>query len=244
MKQLRAIVIAAAFFTAGILRATEPDHLFAEGTNALLAGEYAVAAQAFENSAATQPAAGTFVNLGIAEWRRGHAGTAMLAWERAQWMDPFDARAAENLRFARQFTQTDSPQLTWFETASTWLPGNTWVWMAGAGLWLAVGAAVLPGIFRRRKTGRHQALATSGLCIFLFGITANYGVITRTQLGVVMQKRAELRLTPTRNSEVMATLAAGSSARKLKTRGDYFYIRTADGTGWIERNLFSLICPE
>ena len=244
MKRLRSIVIAAAFFNGGILRATEVDHLFAEGTNAMLAGKYAVAARAFADSAARQPAAGTFVNLGIAEWRRGHAGAAILAWERAQWINPFDARAAENLRFARQFTQTDPSQLTWFETASTWLPGNAWVWIAGAGLWLAVGAAVLPGIFRRRKTGWHQALATLGLCIFLFSITASFGVITRTRLGVVIKKGAELRLTPTWNSEIVATVATGSAARKLKVRGIYYYVRTADGAGWIERDQFSLVCPE
>ena len=244
MKRLRSIVIAAAFFIGGILRATEADQLFAEGTNAMLAGKYALAARAFADSAASQPAAGTFVNLGIAEWRRGHAGAAMLAWERAQWINPFDARAAENLRFARQFTQTDPPQLIWFETASTWLPGNAWVWIAGAGLWLAVGMAVLPGIFRRRKTGWHQALATLGLCIFLFSITASFGVITRARLGVVIKKGAELRLTPTRNSEIVAAVATGSAARKLKVHGNYYYIRTADGAGWIERDQFSLICPE
>ena len=97
----------------------------------------------------------------------------------------------------------DEPQLKWFETASAWLPPNAWVWLAGASLWLAVGALVLPGIFRRRKAGWHQALAAFGFGIFLFSLAANCGVVSRTQIGFVLKKNAPLLLTPTAEGEVI-----------------------------------------
>lgn len=220
------------------------DDFFAQGVADYHAGQFPEAAEAFEKSVAKHPAAGTLNNLGLAEWRRGHAGAAILAWERARWLSPFDSRAGENLRFARQLTQVETPRLKWFEAVSTWLPASAWLWLAGAGLWLAVGMMLLPGIFRRPKAGWHQALAAIGLCIFLFSLTANFGVVSRTKLGFVVEKNAPLLLTPTRDGEVTSTLTDGEPARELRTQGNYYLIRTDYGTGWIERDEFGLISPD
>lgn len=218
------------------------NDFFARGAELNRAGQYPEAAVAFGNSAQAQPAAGTLVNLGLAEWQRGHAGAAILAWEQARWIDPFEPRAEANLKFARQFAQVDAPQLKWFETASTWLPPNAWVWLAGASLWLAVGLLVLPGIFRRRKEGWHQTLAALAFGGFLFCLTANVGVVSRTQIGIVLKKNAPLLLTPTREGEMISTLTAGEPARQLRTRGNYLFIRTAGASGWVEQSEFRLIC--
>jgi len=217
------------------------EDAFARGLEFSRAGQFPEAAAAFTKSATAQPAAGTLVNLGLAEWQRGHAGAAILAWEQARWIDPFDKRAAQNLKFARTVAQVDEPQLKWFETASTWLPANAWVWIAGASLWLAVGALTLPGIFRRRKGGWQQSLAALGCCVFLVSMTANLGVVSRSQIGFVLKKNASLRLTPTREGEIISTLSAGEPARRLRTRGNYYFIRAANGSGWIERGAFGRV---
>lgn len=223
---------------------TATNNFFAQGVAAYRVGQFAQAAQAFQKAATRQPACGTLVNLGLAEWRRGHAGPAILAWERAQWIDPLDPRAEENLHFARQVTQVDTPQLKWYETVSSWLPARAWLWLAGASLWLATGMLLLPGVFRRRKAGWHQTLAAVGLALFLFSLTANLGVISRTNLGFVLDRDALLLLTPTPDGEVTTTLLAGEPARKLRTWGNYYLIRTEYGTGWIERGQFALVSTE
>jgi len=237
------IVLAALVCVATACQAATND-FFAQGVELSRAGQFPEAAAAFEKSARVRPAAGTLVNLGIAEWRRGHAGAAILAWEQARWIDPFDPRAGADLKFARQAAQLDAPQLKWFETASTWLPPDRWAWLAGASLWLAVGLMTLPGILRRRKAGWQQALAALAFGIFLFCITASLGVVSRTQTGFVLKKNALLLLTPTTAAEVVSTLNAGEPARRLRTRGNYFFIRTAFATGWISREQFGLVCPE
>lgn len=128
-------------FLAAILCATEfsratTNDFFANGVELSRAGEFPEAATAFEKAAETKPACGTLVNMGIAEWRCGHAGEAILAWEQAQWIDPFDENAEMNLKFARQAAQVEEPQLKWFEAVSTWLPPDAWVWLAcGASGW-------------------------------------------------------------------------------------------------------------
>ena len=238
-----AILTLALFFLASSVRAGTND-FFAQGTGFSRAGQFPDAAAAFAKSAQLLPAAGTLVNLGLAEWQRGHAGAAILAWEQARWIDPFDARAVTNLKFARQVAQVDAPQLKWFESASTWLPPAAWAWLTGASLWLAAGALVLPGVFRRRKAGGHQMLAALALVAFCFSLTANIGVVSRTQIGFVLGKNVPLRLTPTQAGNVISTLTAGEPARQLRTRGNYRFIRTAGESGWVEQGEFRLVGQE
>ena len=217
------------------------DDSFTHGVASARSGQLSMAAATFEKSVQARPSSGGFVNLGVTEWQRGRAGTAILAWERAMWIDPFDESAAQNLKFARTVAQVDEPELRWFETASTWLPPNAWVWLAGTSLWLAVGALVLPQVFRWRKSGWQQTLAALGLCAFIFSVTANLGVVSRTDIGFVLKKNAPLRLTPTSGSELTFTLSAGEPVRRLKTRGNYFFVRTPMAAGWIERDQVGLI---
>jgi tetratricopeptide (TPR) repeat protein len=216
---------------------------FARGIELTHAGEYPEAAAAFAEAAQAQPAVGTLVDLGLAEWQRGHAGAAILAWERARWIDPLDARAETNLKFARQVTQADEPQLRWHEIPSTWLPSRFWMSLTGVSLWLAVGLLVLPGIFRRRVAGWQQTLAALAFGLFLFGLTADVGVVSRTHIGFVLKKNVPLRLTPTREGEIISDLAAGEPGREIRTRGNYIFVRTANGSGWLERDQFQGICP-
>ena len=143
MRRFFPLILMLAISHAGLSRAATND-FFANGIAATRNGDFVDAVGVFQKSVQQQPTAGTLVNLGIAEWQRGHAGTAILAWEQAQWIDPFNERVVQNLKFARTVTQVDEPELKWFEAASTWLPPNAWVWVAGASLWLAVAALMLP----------------------------------------------------------------------------------------------------
>ncbi len=240
LRRRRCLACGSLFFAVNFAGAA-PDDFFARGVAAYQAGAFPEAAAAFEKSAQTRPAAGTFLNLGLAEWQRGHAGAAMLAWEKARWLRPRDPRAAENLKFARAVTQVAEPPLTWFETASTWLPSSAWMWLAGASLWLAVGALVVPRFFRWRRSGWPQWLAALAAGIFLFSLTANLGVVSRTHLGLVLRNQTPLRLTPTRDGEAITTLAGGEPVRWLRTRGNYYFVRTGDGSGWIERGALGLV---
>jgi hypothetical protein len=216
---------------------------FAAGLELIRAGNFPAATSVYQTAFPAEISVGALLNLGFSEWQRGHAGPAIRAWEQAQWVDALDERAAMNLKFARQVTQLEAPELKWFEQASTWLPVNWWVWIAGGSLWLAVGVTVLPSIFRRRKAGWHATLAAVGWMIFLFSLTANYGVVSRTHLGIVLPKNASLQLTPTSESEVITTLTSGESARQLRERGNYLLIRTSNATGWILREQFGRINP-
>ena len=219
------------------------DGLFQAGMKAYREGDYSSANRSFGEAAERQPASGTFQNLGNTEWQLGQPGRAILAWEQALWLDPFNQSARNNLRFARKTVQAEAPELAWYEVISTWLPMNSWPWITGASLWFAVGMGLLPGIFRLRKAAWHQALAAIGLMIFLLSLPAHLGVLSRTRLGFVVQRDTLLRLTPTQQGQVVTRLGAGDPARWERSQGGFVLIRTSRSLGWIEAGQFGLPCP-
>jgi tetratricopeptide (TPR) repeat protein len=234
---LAALVLATADASAGAPPAAASD--FLQGIEAYTSGAFDQAAALFRAVATREPSAGAYHNLGNAEWKRGQAGEAILAWEQAQWLNPFGANTRANLRFARQKAQLPSPSLSWYEICSTWLPGGAWAVLAAASLWLAVALVLLPGIFRWRKADWHHALAAASLAVFLLTIPALVGIQTRGRLGVIRSKDTPLRLTPTREAQVLGKLAAGEFARLERQRGDYVYVRTGnDAAGWVESAQF------
>ncbi|MBC8095791.1 MAG: hypothetical protein H7Y43_08260 [Akkermansiaceae bacterium] len=214
---------------------------FSAGVIAYRAGQYVESAQAFRELTAERPASGVLQNLGNAEWQSGRGGYAILAWEQALWLNPLDRNARNNLRFARETAQLEAPELTWYEFASSWLPATAWAWLAGVTLWLAVGALVLPGFFRWRKSAWQQAVAAFSFGAFLLCIPAHVGTLSRANLGFVLEKETPLRLTPTSGADNLTRLAAGDPARKVRTRGDFIFIRTSRSAGWIKQNQFRVI---
>jgi tetratricopeptide (TPR) repeat protein len=223
--------------------ASLPDALFQTGVTAYRAADYSVAAQAFRQSVTLQPASGALQALGNAEWQQRRIGDAILAWEQALWLDPFNESARQNLRFVRKTAQLEAPELAWYEVISSWLPVGWWAWIAGCSLWLAVGMVLLPGILRRRKATWHQAIAAVALMVFLLSIPALFGVQTRARIGFVLQEDTPLRLTPTAEAQSITRLAPGEPARSVRARGRYLLIRTNRTIGWVEQAQFGLTCP-
>jgi tetratricopeptide (TPR) repeat protein len=220
------------------------EALFHTGAQAYKSGDFLGAAEAFNKSAALHPAAGTLQNLGNAEWQRGQPGTAIVAWERSAWLDPFNNAARDDLRFARKNAQVEAPELAWYEVVSTWLPSNWWAAIAGASFWGAVGMVMVPGILRIRKAGWHQAVAAFGVMVFLLSLPAHAGIYSRSRIGFVLEKNTPLRLTPTQDAQIVTHLGAAESVRCERQRGDYLLVHNARARGWIERDQCGLVCPK
>jgi len=233
------ILLAASPAPAATLTPAEPQ--FQAGLVAYQADDFSLASESFRASAGETPAAGTYQNLGNAEWQQGRVGPAILAWEQALWLSPREAAAENNLKYARAFGQIDSPELTWYEVISTWLPSCGWALVTACSLWLMVGLLVLPGIFRRRRTGWHQALATLALTLFLLSLPAHFGWHTRSRIGFVLEPDTPLRLTPTETAQDITRVGAGEPGRCERTFGNYCYIRFRNTAGWLTRAEFGLV---
>src|SRR5436190_12243450 len=227
----------------GRLSTVSAANSFELGTQAYRSGDYTNAATNFLAAAASRPSSGALQNLGLAEWRRGYHGAAIVAWEQARWLDPFNSEALNNLRFARRNDQLEAPELAWYEVVSTWLPVNWWSWIAGASFWFALGIATVPGILRLRKTAWQQACAAFSLAVFLLSLPAHFGVNSRAGLAFILQKNTPLRLTPTEEAQYVSRLQSGEPARIERTHGRFVLLRTNRALGWVERDQVGAICP-
>ncbi len=237
-RRLVLVVLLEATLAAG---ATSGDDFFRRGSEAYNAGNFEQAANLFRAAVHEAPSAGTLHNLGNAEWQCGRTGPAILAWDRAQWLDPFSSNTRTNLLFARRARQLDPPELAWYEICSTWLPAGAWSWLAAISFWTALAMVMLPGALRWRRAGWHQALAAGGFAVFLLTIPALTGIHTRSKMGVILAPETGLRLTPTSQSQVLAKLPAGEMGRLRRERGDYFFVSLGAGSGWVGRAEFELI---
>jgi tetratricopeptide (TPR) repeat protein len=217
------------------------SNVFQQAALAYKHGAYKRAAELFAAEAASQPSSGTLQNLGNAEWQSGASGDAIVAWERALWIDPFNNNARNNLNFGRKAAQLESPELRWFEVASTWFPADWWAWIAVISFWTMMYAIMLPAIYRNRRTALHQATAALALTLFFLTFPAQIGISTRSNLGFIVKPQAPLRLTPTAEGQVLARFAAGEPARLVRRKGQDVLLRTSHGLGWLRSDEFALI---
>jgi tetratricopeptide (TPR) repeat protein len=219
-----------------IARGIEPPaRLFHEGIQSYLDGNYTNAAECFRGVAVQSHAAGAWYNLGNAEWRLGRAGPAVLAWERARWIDPFHEPARANLDFARKTSQLEHPELAWYEICSAWLPTPWWSWLAAGCFWGSATLLILPGALRWGRSDWHQGLASAGFALFLLVLPALAGVQTRSKLGVVLMSPTPLRLAPAEHAQNIGKLNAGEAVRREGRRGAYYYVHAANEiAGWVK----------
>ncbi len=235
---LLAWVLAAGLVGRVCVAAEAPPDAFRKGIAAYEAKDFTDAVQWFSQAVSNAPTAGGWQNLGNAEWQAGRKAEAILAWERALLLNPRAAAVENNLRFARARAQLEAPDFTWCEIAANWMPATWWAWLAVGSFWFAIGMLLLPGIFRWKRSSVHQALVAVGLGVFLLTLPANYGVWTRSRIGVALNGETPLRLTPTAEGEAVTRLAAGEPGRVLRERRNYLLIQTRRAQGWVQRTEF------
>ena len=185
---------------------------------------------------------GLLHNLGNAEFKLGNLGPAILAWERAHSLDPWNRNTAANLRFARGQAALSAPTLSWNESYSSWLPADVWLWTAAICFWGGLAFLVLPRLLARPRTAWTQAGAVIALTTFILTLPALAGLMSRSRLGVILAAEVPLRLTPTQEGEMLGKLPAGEIARVELARGDYVYVRGEnDRAGWVQNAEFARI---
>src|SRR4030095_11244035 len=119
------------------------NRMFDFGRSQYEAGDYAAAAKAFHDHAAGEVSPGLFYNLGNAEFKGGHLGRAILAWERARTLDPGSRNTKANLHFARGQAGLENPESPWYETYSAFFPADRWIAIATCAFWASIAILVL-----------------------------------------------------------------------------------------------------
>ena len=226
--------------TAGL--ETSDRNTFDKAAELYRAGNFAESEDLLNRLSWTSAAPGALHNLGNAEFKLGNVGPAILAWEKAHSLDPWNRNTSANLRFVRNHAALLPPSLSWSEKYSSWLPADCWLWTASLCFWIGLACLALPSLLARRRTAWTQAGAVVTLSAFILTLPALAGLSSRASLGVVTRTEAPLRLTPTQEGEVLGKLPAGDVARVELTRGPYLYVRgDGDRAGWVHGDEFTRI---
>lgn len=243
--KIEIIIIAILICLHSTLQAGQVEQAFAKAKEAFVAKEYGDAAKLLRELAdSNQWSHGALHNLGNTEWKVARPGYAILAWERARTLNPFDKNTVANLRFARTKANLIIPERAWYEQYSEWLPAWAWLWMAFIGIWGAITLFAAPRIFNMARADWNQGVAALLLAIFFLVIPAVFGLHTRENTGVILEDQTPLRLTPTADGEPLTKLMGGEFARLEKKRVGYYYIRAdGDRTGWVKESEFTKIWP-
>ena len=237
------VILLAAFAASLRAETSKPDERFRKANDAYASGDFAEAVYELRELVNEGKfSGGALHNLGNAEWKVGRPGYAVLAWERARSLNPFNRNTEANLRFARNNAHLEAPTPGWHERYSTWLPSGWWLVIASVGLWGGVALLTLPRLLGWRRADWHQGIAAALLAVFLLSAPALFGLFRRARLGVVLEDETPIRLTPTREGETLAKLPAGEMARVERERGDYLYVRAeGDRAGWLKKSDFARV---
>jgi tetratricopeptide (TPR) repeat protein len=191
-----------------------------------------------------------FYNLGNTYFKLGQIGYAILYYEKALSLKPFDRDIRNNLEYARRSMEERIQPLyneglfnflrTTYSFVKPWL-------LTVFELVFFTGFIVFSILFilfpYHRQRFRKQVIVF-GILFFVFGMCA----FSRTAYenanpkGIVVEEAVEVLSAPIVESEPVFQLYEGTRTKVLETRGDWIRIRIDDGReGWILQQDIALI---
>jgi hypothetical protein len=178
--------------------------------------------------------AGRLAALGNAEWRLGRKGRAMVCWERALRLDPWDPVALAGIRHAQGAGGVERPAATWTEVYASVLPNDAW-WLLGLGsFWCALLCVAFPRWRGRPASEANHRARLGALTLLALSLPGIWGGRSLEQRAVIRRTEVSLRLTPTRLGEPLSGLDEGDVVRVDRPFNGHVRVVTADGkTGWV-----------
>lgn len=209
------------------------ERIAAEAAGAVTAGEYAVAAQRFEDLRdGGWGGGGAAYNAGIAWWRLGRTAAAVRAWRLAVADDPGDEEARAHLDLVAGLSGAPTGErhgrlLRACERLRAEGPAATL--LAGWAI-LHLGLGLGPQARRRGLLlSAAAALMIGGGAMLLAGVTLRSVV----DLAVVADPGLELRAAPVDGAPLIG-LTEGTLVRVVAVRGEWAEARLPDGLrGWL-----------
>lgn len=197
------------------------------GVQAYERGDYAAANRAFFRAAARVPrAADAWANAGTAAWARGDTAHAVLGWQRALRLDPYDEESRERLDLLRE-PPIGTPAYVAPLSAGTGALAGLVLWCAA---WLAL------AIQAERRTPYVRAVAGGTLVIALVLLVGAVELEDRAAvrgLGVMRHARP-LLLAPSADRPAATDAATGEVGTLGAREGSWVWI-VLDGAraGWV-----------
>jgi tetratricopeptide (TPR) repeat protein len=193
--------------------------------------------------------ASLFYNLGNTCFKLGEKGRAVLSYERALRLKPFDRDIRANLRFVNrsledQITPLYNERFTRF--SSTLLSLLTLRNIAVIEVFLFTMTLAFFVCFLFLSPHRFKNLLILSVIFFALSLV---GIFTKRYQEInhpyaILMETTDVRSSPIEESEVLFTLHEGGKLRIVEKRGEWVRFRIDDGReGWLLANSFTLIDP-
>ena len=212
-------------------------------------GRFEEAKQGFEELVQTQPLdASLHYNLGCAAYRSGDVAGAMVAFLRAQRLDPGNEDIAHNLSIVRS-VRTDKIDALPPRVMQDIQRRIHRFLSADAAAWISLGLGCLLVVFllvgiKMRKGAFFSASWLLGglLLLVLLAGAASKAYEDHNRWGVLIEASAYLKAEPSDQSLDLLVIHTGTELKLLNADGEWTRVQLADGRqGWILSTVFEEI---
>ncbi len=223
---------------------------FNEAVAAYDSGDFTTASKIFRSHIVKNaPDPALLYNLGTCLCNEGDLAGALVCFERAHLLAPYDTAITENLNFVRrrlflpQINKIDGPT-EMLVVGSHSLRPDEWLLIA-AMAWAAA------GIFLafRRKLSLNKRIVFIGSCLIIFIIAVGACIFEKLEVysdtnAVVTSPNAELRSLPSLNSgSKLVRLRMGTVVKIIESRFDWVRIKSDNTKGWMQKSQMTRIAP-
>ncbi|HBI80649.1 MAG TPA: hypothetical protein DDY04_01530 [Bacteroidales bacterium] len=237
----------------GKVTAQSADSLFQLANKYYTEGKYADAIDHYEaiiSSGKVSPE--LYFNLGNAYFKLNDIAHAILYFERAHLLNPGDDDILFNLELARTYT-TDKIEaiadffvVKWVKSISTLFSSDAWAFIA---ILLFSITLVLLIIFQ--FSGKYfikkNAFIISWITGILFIISLSFSISQKNRIinsnqAIITTSAVAAKSSPSESSNDLFILHAGTKVETLRSVGEWYEIRIADGNkGWLPKSSFEKI---
>ena len=217
--------------------------LFADANAQYAEGNYAEAAEQYEQILAEQPSADVYYNLGNAYFKQGELAQSILAYERALRLKPSMKDAKHNLEFAQSriidnIEDTQSFFLSnWLKAIRNALSQSTWIALS-----ISLFVLTLLGFFLFAFSSniglRKTAFYTSVVALVLsIAACANAGSLhqrdTQRAEAIILQGVVNAKASPDRSGTELFTVHEGTKVDITEVIGEWCCIHVGNNVGWM-----------
>ncbi len=214
-------------------------------------GNYIDAAAAYEYMLQETNSAQLYYNIGNAYFRQNELAKAILNYERALRLKPYDKDVRYNLEFAQSriidnIEEKDAFFISeWMTSLRNLLNESMWSIISIVLFLLAIAGAFIFAFSRNialRKTGFHTAWLTLLLSLCCLGFSASlHHRDTAREEAIVMQGIVNVKASPDKSGTDLFTLHEGTKVKIRSTLTDWAEITVGDNRGWIKMNTIERI---
>jgi tetratricopeptide (TPR) repeat protein len=217
--------------------------LFAQANAQYAEGNYAEAAEQYQQVLAESPSADLYYNLGNAYFKQGELAQSILAYERALRLEPSHKDAAHNLLFAQSriidnIEDTQSFFLSnWLKAIRNALGLQTWIILSIAlFLFALVGFFVFAfnNLLWLRKIAFYSSLLA--LCISVISMinasSLHQRDVSRSE-AIITQGIVNVKSSPDRSGTDLFTLHEGTKVEINETLGEWCCVHVGNYIGWM-----------